>query len=202
MSGTGSLPDDPGERLEEILADHRDEAEDTPDVAPPPDPLDPFAPLATVPAGDDTGEDGPDEDDAPETPLFALLRTVDATIGVDRIDRIWIFPPRRLQTGETAVVVVAVYPELDQDRRKVWAAHYTAHEDAAAPRLALDEYGTAPSERVGRLVEEVVERIKEGPAAAPTAFGVEGREDRWNAMLHELAEGQLERARRNRRLRP
>jgi hypothetical protein len=141
--------------------------------------------------------------DLPDAPLFALLRTVADGIGVDRIDRVWLFPPRRLKAGETSVLVVAAYPELDDERRRVYAAHYTAPADpAAAARLALDEFGTAPTERVGRVVEEVVERIKDdAPTEPPRAVDIEGRHDRWHAMLHDLADRFLADAAENPRLR-
>lgn len=139
----------------------------------------------------------------PDAPLFALLRTIAERVGVDRIDRVWLFPPRRLKAGETSVVVVAAYSELDDDRRRVYAAHYTAPADPAAePRLALDEFGTAPAERVGRLVEEVVERIKDdAPPAPPRNVPIGGQDEQWTRMLHELAEEFLEEASRNPRLR-
>lgn len=200
---------DPGQRLEDLLAEHRDPAE----VEEAPEEFDPFAPIdhpgsAGAGAGEADGDQGDgdvsEEDEAgrlPDAPLFALLRTIEAEVGVDRIDRIWVFPPRRLEAGETSVVVVGAYPDIDSDRRRVYAAHYTATEQAAEPRLALNEYGTAPTDRVGRLVEEVVERIKDGPAGAPRAHDIEGRDERWNAVLHELAEAWLEEAQKNPRLR-
>jgi hypothetical protein len=108
---------------------------------------------------------GPEET-LPDAPLFALLRSIEQEVLVERVDRIWIFPPRRLEVGETAVVIVAAFPEDDADRRRVFAAHYTVATDATQPRLALAEFGTAPTDRVGRVVEEVVERLKDEPAAA------------------------------------
>jgi hypothetical protein len=136
-----------------------------------------------------------DRQDLPDTPLFALLRSIEARIGTERIDRIWVFPPRRLETGETAVVVVAALLEDDPERRAVYAAHYTAAE-TGPPRLALDQFGTAPTERVGRVVEDVLERIKDAPAAAPKAARIEGVARQWHELLHALAEEQLEEASR------
>lgn len=219
--------DDAARRLEDLLAEHREpddgagtdagagtaDGAGTDDVALPAsaEPFDPFAPAsATDPlppgqAGGEqtTGEDDPAEarDGLPEAPLFALLRNIEKDVGIDRIDRIWVFPPRRHQAGETAVVVVAAFLDVQDDRRRVYAAHYTVHEEAREPRLAMDEYGTAPTDRVGRLVEEVVERIKDEPAAAPRSHSIEGRDDRWNTVLHALAEAYLDEVRRNPRLR-
>lgn len=188
-----------GDRLEALLAEHRgeeeaaeaDEAEDPP--------FDPFAPRPSEDAEQGTGEE---DDDLPDAPLFALLRTLAEEITPGRIDRVWIFPPRRIETGETAVVVVAAFTETGTDRRRVYAAHYTALDDSDEHRLAVDEYGTAPADRVGRLVEEVVERIKEGPTGAPRSIRIEGRERQWDETLHELAEAYLEERQRDRRIRP
>ena len=188
---------DVGDRLEALLSEHREEetgGEETEDP--------PFDPFAAPPIGDQGDETGEEDDSLPDAPLFALLRTLADEITPGRIDRVWIFPPRRIETGETAVVVVAAFTRTETDRRRVYAAHYTALDDSDEHRLAVDEYGTAPADRVGRLVEEVVERIKEGPTDAPRSVRIEGREREWDAMLHELAEAYLEERQRNRRLRP
>lgn len=152
-------------------------------------------------APDDSAGEDDTEDPLPDAPLFALLRTIESDLGPESIDRVWLFPPRRLETGETAVVVVGAYHEVDPDRRRVFAAHYTAPAEADEARMALDEYGTAPAERVGRLVEDVVERIKDNAPAQPArAFRIERNGDQWNSMLHQLAEQYLEEA--SRRFRP
>lgn len=206
---TEDRADDPGKRLEALLAEHRDPAEEKIEGEGA-GAFDPFAPVPTPAATDaaaspseqDDAEDGEDGDSLPRAPLFDLLRTIEGDVGVDRIDRIWVFPPRRLDAGETAVVVVAAFHHTDTDRRRVYAAHYTAHDDATETRLALDEFGTAPTDRVGRLVEEVLERIKDGPAGAPRSHAIDGRDEHWNQVLHELAADHLDQARRNPRLRP
>lgn len=207
-----SRTDDAARRLEDLLAEHREPAEPevgaegagtagTAGTATPAnaEPFDPFAPASAT--GADPLPPGEAGDELAETPLFALLRNVERDVGIDRIDRIWVFPPRRHQAGETAVVVVAAFLDVQDDRRRVYAAHYTVHEEAREPRLAMDEFGTAPTDRVGRLVEEVVERIKDEPAAAPRSHSIEGRDDRWNTVLHALAEAHLDEVRKNPRLR-
>lgn len=192
-------PDDVGSRLEELLSEHREPAEE--DTAAEPDPFDPFAPVEPGAGEDRSEEDQAEVDGLPDAPLFALLRTLAEEITPQRIDRAWIFPPRRIETAETAVVVVAAFTEVDEGRRRVYAAHYTALDDRNDHRLAIDEYGTAPTERVGRLVDEVVARIKEGPTGAPRSVRIEGQIQRWNETLHELAEQRLEEGQRDRRIR-
>lgn len=193
--------DDVGDRLEELLSEHREAHEDDPEESAEPDPYDPFAP---EPRADGEAEPGGEEDKPalPDAPLFALLRTLEEEITAARFDTVWIFPPRRIEVGETAVVVVAAFTEPDSERRRVYAAHYTALDDHEDHRLAVAEYGTAPTERVGRLVEEVVERIKEGPTGAPRSVRIRGDERQWHEMLHELAVQHLETRRRGRGIRP
>ena len=202
---------DPGARLEEILA-QQGLTEETPETeAQEAESADPFG-IGESPAPADpvegaaagaSAEAGSNEEAAePTTPLFALLRSLEQDVGIDRIDRVWVFPPRRIERGETAVVVVAAFHEPRGDRRRVYAAHYTAPADTSEPRLAVDEYGTAPAERVGRLVEDVVDRLKEHPAAPPQTFHVDGDAASWHTLLHELAERDLEERRKNPRLRP
>lgn len=185
----------PGDRLEELLSEHREDENGQDAPAAEPEPFDPFAPVP------ESEQDDAEGDDLPDAPLFALLRTLDEEITSPRIDRVWIFPPRRVEAAETAVVVVAAFTETDPERRRVFAAHYTALDDSDRHRLAVAEYGTAPTERVGRLVEEVVDRIKDGPTGAPKALRIEGQETRWDAMLHELAEQFLEERQKGRWIR-
>ena len=199
-----------GDRLEELLSEHREQQSSEDADTPGAETAEPYAPFAPAPEPGAPGEDPSDEgvaddgeeesDDLPDAPLFALLRTLEQEISPHRIDRVWIFPPRRIEVGETAVVVVAAFPEADPHRRRVYAAHYTALDDSEQHRLALAEYGTAPPDRVGRLVEEVVERIKDGSAGAPRAIRIDGDEQRWNATLFELAEEHLEEQRKRHRL--
>ena len=186
---------DASDRLEELLAEHRDTGE-APEAAP----ADPYDPFADIPDAE-ADEDEDDNDGLPDAPLFALLRVLEEEITPPRIDRVWVFPPRRVEVAETAVVVVAAFPEQHADRRRVFAAHYTAMDDSDEHRLTVDEFGTAPTERVSRLVEEVVERIKDAPTDAPRSMEIGGRERVWAEALHSLAEKHLEDRHRNRRLR-
>lgn len=196
----GPRPEEVSERLEELLSEHREETGGDAG-SPEPDPYDPFAPPPDSDSDETVGDEDEADDGFPDAPLFALLRTLEREITAERIDSLWIFPPRRIESGETAVVVVAAFPEMDNDRRRVYAAHYTALDDRDDHRLAVAEYGTAPTERVGRLVEEVVERIKDGPAGAPRSVRIEGNERRWHETLHALAEQHLEERQRGRGIR-
>ena len=180
------IPEDPESQSDEAPAEEKAPEEE--------------APEEEAPEEEAPGEEAPG--DLPDAPLFALLRTIEAEIGPEAIDRLWVFPPRRLKAGETAVAVVGAYHETDDDRRRVVAAHYTAPAEASEARLALDEYGTAPADRVGRLVEDVVERIKDdAPPQPPKTYRIERDSGRWHEMIHELAEKYLAEVESNPRLR-
>ncbi len=193
--------EDPDARLARILAEHALTGDAVAPEAPAqeegshPDPLiDPLAAADSEHRAGHPTEDSATGDATRDAPLFRLLSLVEAEVGVERIDRVWLFPPRRIQAGETSVVVVAAYADPAGDRRRVLAAHYTAPADAPEPRLRLDEFGSAPADRLGRMVEEAVERLKEDLGAAPRAVRIDGDLARWLAMVHELAERHLEEA--------
>jgi hypothetical protein len=130
-------------------------------------------------------------------PLLALLDSVRSQLQIENIDRVWIFPPRRREAGETALVIVAAFLHDDPQRRRVIAARYTAPADAPEPFLAIDEFGAAPEDRVSRVVEEVLQRIKDEPAAPPRAARIDGQDARWHQLLHDLAQQQLQEADRD-----
>ncbi|MEJ2679467.1 MAG: hypothetical protein P8174_10390 [Gemmatimonadota bacterium] len=93
-------------------------------------------------------------------PIFALLNGLGERLGIARIDQIWLFPPRRVADAETAVVVLSVFQEDDADRRRVFTAHYAALTDRKGHleiEEHVDERGIAPAERIGRLVEGVLQ---------------------------------------------
>jgi len=198
VTGNRVPPEDPGLRLEELLAQEDLRSPDSDDPAGAVDSVTETSPgrdPETATVGDATGDlRPPDARDLPDAPLFGLLRIIEQEVAIERIDRVWIFPPRRLDAGETAVVVVSAYPEVGTDRRTVFAAHYTAPADDSDPRLTLDEFGTAPADRVGRVVEEVVDRLKDEPAAPPRTTRIEGDEARWHDLVHGLAEQRLDEA--------
>lgn len=159
----------------------------------PPSPM-PGEPSAAAEKAQPPPEADPPEADAPaspggelpDAPIFALLGGLANLLGIDGIDSVWLFPPRRIPDGETAVVVVSAFH--DEDRRRVLAAHYTARtetrETAVQERIA--EYGIAPTQRVGRVVEGVLNRVEDELSAAPRHIPVRGEEDRWSELLESL----------------
>lgn len=123
------------------------------------------------------GPPGPEPRPTPASLLEALARA----IPIASIDELWLFPPRRIGPAESTVVVVSAFAE-DHGRRRVLTARYSVSQDARgqpAVQEELTEHGTAPADRIPRLVEGVLRRLDEPADAAPRNIRVEGSEERW-----------------------
>lgn len=117
----------------------------------------------------------------------ALIQRIPAVVAVTGIDYLWIFPPRRVAAGESTVVVVAAFDE--DDRRRVITAHFTVarnRKGIATVTALFDEYGAAPADAVPRIVQGVLRRLGEDTAAEPRDVLIDGRQDRWDALVTEL----------------
>ncbi|MDX1647143.1 MAG: hypothetical protein R3304_08355 [Longimicrobiales bacterium] len=88
-------------------------------------------------------------------------------LGVERIDRVWIFPPVRRGRREQGLVAVAVFRH-DQERRDLYTLAYRAEHTGKGvtvePRLT--HQGEAPPDRFPPVMRGVVRRSdEEGPEA-------------------------------------
>ncbi|MEJ2187340.1 MAG: hypothetical protein P8Z36_15620 [Gemmatimonadota bacterium] len=122
-------------------------------------------------------------------PIFALLNGLAERLGIAGIDQLWLFPPRRVADAETADVVLSAFHD-DPGRRRVFTAHYAALTDRKG-RLEIEEHveerGIAPTERIGRLVEGVLQRVEDELAASPPrAARIDGDPGRWNELVESL----------------
>lgn len=126
---------------------------------------------------------------AEAAPIFALLNGLAERLGIASIDQLWLFPPRRVADAETAVVVLSAFHD-DEDRRRVFTAHYAALTDRKG-QLEIEEHveerGIAPVERIGRLVEGVLQRVEDELAAAPPrAARIAGDPGLWSELVESL----------------
>ncbi|MEJ2215801.1 MAG: hypothetical protein P8099_04210 [Gemmatimonadota bacterium] len=127
---------------------------------------------------------------ADAAPIFALLNELAERLGIAGIDQLWLFPPRRVADAETAVVVVSAFTAAEDVRRRVFTAHYAALTDRKG-RLEIEEHveerGLAPAERIGRLVEGVLQRVEDELAAAPPRVArIQGDPARWQELVESL----------------
>jgi len=120
----------------------------------------------------------------PHALLEGLARSVPSTT----IEDIWLFPTRRIATGESTVFVVAAVAD-EPDRRRVITARYLVTRDrkgTASVQEKIAEHGTAPTAAVARIVHGVLQRMGEEGEQPPRAVPVERDPERWWALIEEL----------------
>lgn len=119
----------------------------------------------------------------------AALAAIARALPPERIDEIWIFPPRRTGAGLSVVAVAATFdPAGDPERRTIVTARFIAAPGTrgAAPRLELSDDGAAPPERVARVVDGVIRRLDD-TATPPRHAHVRGEPERWRELLDAVA---------------
>lgn len=121
--------------------------------------------------------------------LFAALREHTRDIPVERIERIWLFPPRPVGGAESSLAVLSLTDEADPAaRRVVLTLHCTA--TVVRGRLQrtdrLVEQGSVPAERVDAVIRGVVQRLCDD-TEAPRSEEILGLAQRWDALLHGAA---------------
>jgi len=106
-------------------------------------------------------------------------------LGVECVDRLWIFPPLRRGRRERGVVAVSVFAE-GEDRRRLLTLAYQA--ERSGLELTVDhtfhEEGEAPAELLPRVMEGVVRRSGEGPGD-PREIEIAGELRRYDALVEE-----------------
>ncbi|HEX6939964.1 MAG TPA: hypothetical protein VF158_11170 [Longimicrobiales bacterium] len=123
--------------------------------------------------------------------LAAHLGDLAGRVAVESIDRIWIFPTRRVAGVFSTVIVLSAFDPERHDRRRILTAHYTVRVDKRG-RLSTQqnvlEHGAAPADRLSRLIDGVLRRIDEELLAAPPrAETIAGDAARWDALVAETA---------------
>lgn len=124
-------------------------------------------------------------------PIVTTLERMGESLQPARIERLWIFPPRRAAGQETAVVVATLLPETaDEPRRRVFTAHYVAIRDRRG-RLdvqhALAEHAAARPDRLDAAIDGVLRRLDDTlPSLPPRIERIDGDPLRWHAVLDAL----------------
>lgn len=135
--------------------------------------------------------------------LAAALAAAAATLPPERVDQVWLFPPRPVGEKESGLAVLALLPAEGErpDSRALFTLRYEA-EPEKAPRPArgkassvpavvrrdlLEEQGVAPADRLDRIIEGVVRRLGGGEGGeAPEVRDVGGSAERWRELLADL----------------
>jgi hypothetical protein len=122
--------------------------------------------------------------------LAAALGAIAGRLPPERVDAVWLFPPRQLGARESGIAVLSSFAEGDAGgkTRTIHTLHYLSDPQPRGPAVrtdALAEQGTVPLDRVDRIIEGVLHRldVPETPEVRETGGDVA----RWNALLAELS---------------
>lgn len=113
--------------------------------------------------------------------LRAALAGVEAQLPPERVDRLWLFAPRRSGARESGFAVLALYG-ADARHREVYTLRYEipAPQDGER-RDALHAEGSVPGERVARIIAGVTRRT--GELQDPREVCIGGELERWRALV-------------------
>ncbi len=128
--------------------------------------------------------------DAANPHLGAALAALAARVPPERVDQVWVFPPRQVGAKESGLAVLALYEEGDagRERRSIVTLRYEAEQLRGGKTQRADqvvEEGSVPLDRGARIIEGVVRRLDAG-AESPDVRDVEGRPEEWAALLAGL----------------
>ena len=118
--------------------------------------------------------------------LRAVLLGLPDRVPTARLDRLWVFPPKEISGRESGLLVLALLPEDDADagQRRLLTLRYERERarPRAAPTVTLAEQGSAPADRIPRVIRGVLARLEEGDED-PDEHSVAGERGRWEAVL-------------------
>lgn len=129
----------------------------------------------------------------PEAVPQGVQRLV-AELGVETLDRIWIFPPLISGRKESGLLAVSRYAEgEDADRRILVTLPYSAERTGKGLTLesSVEEQGEAPMDRFPRVMEGVVRRTEQD-LGEPREVEIQGDAVLLEAFLEEYDTGLLD----------
>lgn len=122
--------------------------------------------------------------------LAAALGAIAQRLPPERVDVVWLFPPRQLGARESGLAVLSSFPEGDEARRTrtIHTLHYVSDPQPKGPSVRTDELaevGTVPVDRIGRIIEGVLHRldVPETPDVRETGGDLHA----WTVLLAELS---------------
>jgi len=120
----------------------------------------------------------------PEAVPRTLIRLRDR-IGVDTIDRLWIFPPVRNGRREQGLIAVSTF-QGDDDRRSMITVAYNAEHTGRGITVepAFTREGEAPPDRFPPVMQGVVRRAP-GGAGAPREVRIEASAQKFEELMEE-----------------
>ena len=121
--------------------------------------------------------------------LRAVIASIPGRLPVERLDRLWVFPPKEIGSRESGLVVIAALPDSPHGsadtQRDLLTLRYESDRSRprAVPRVVVTDQGSAPPDRIPRVIAGVVARLSDSDE--PDEHSIRGRADAWRALLEE-----------------
>lgn len=128
----------------------------------------------------------------PEALPRVLIRLRDR-LGVESLDRLWIFPPSRRGRREQGLIAVSKY--LDgEERRSLITVSYTAEHTGKGVTVepTFTEEGEAPPDRFPGVMQGVVQRLGDGKGD-PREVEIDGSPEKYEELMAEFDDELLHR---------
>lgn len=121
----------------------------------------------------------------PEALPRVLIRLRDR-LGVDVVDRLWIFPPSRHGRRERGLIAVSTFLD-DAARRGVVTVSYAAEHTGRGVTVepSFTQEGEAPPDRFPGVMQGVAQRLGDA-AAEPREVEIGGAAQRYESLLEEF----------------
>lgn len=133
----------------------------------------------------DSDERAQDKDPGvPEALPRTLIRLRDR-LGIERIDRLWIFPPVRRGRREQGLVAVSTFQERDERRSMITVAYNAEHTGTGVTvEPVFTHEGEAPPDRFPGVMQGVVRRGGE-EKGEPREIEIEASPEKFEALMEE-----------------
>lgn len=127
----------------------------------------------------------------PEALPRVLIRLRDR-LGVQAVDRLWIFPPTRHGRREQGLIAVSAYLE-GEDRRRLITVSYAAEHTGKGVTVepTFTDEGEAPPDRFAGVMHGVVQRAGDA-AGEPREVEIGGSPQKYEGLLEEFDEELLQ----------
>ena len=125
-----------------------------------------------------------DDPGVPEALPRTLIRVRDR-LGVETIDRLWIFPPVRRGRREQGLVAVSTFQQGEERRSMITVAYNAEHTGkgiTVEPNFTME--GAAPAETFPSVMQGVVRRSGEG-SGEPREVSVDGVAAKFEELMEE-----------------
>ena len=127
----------------------------------------------------------------PEALPRTLIRLRDR-LGVETIDRLWIFPPVRRGRREQGLVAVSTFQDGHERRRMVTVAYNAEHTGKGITiEPFFTEEGEAPADRFPGVMQGAVRRAGDG-SGEPREIEIDASSERFEALMAEYDQAFLE----------